>query len=105
MLEGLNAAELGIIWKEHHGGPIEIRQCSCILSNVDFLKLYVWNLEFEQESTDEIAIESRHLLFKHPGARLNANPILHCLRCLNEFDKGIFGLMLNPGHVEIGAHF
>ncbi len=26
LLEGFLAAELGIIWKEHHGGPFEIRQ-------------------------------------------------------------------------------
>ncbi len=63
------------------------------------------NLEFEQESADGRAIESSHLLFKQPGARLNADPILHCLRCLHELDKGIFGLTLNPRHVEIGAHF
>ncbi len=105
MLEGLLSAELGIIWKEHHGGPFEIRKCSRILSNVDFLEFYVRNLEFEQESADGRAIESSHLLFKQPGARLNADPILHCLRCLHEVDKGIFGLTLNPRHVEIGAYF
>ncbi len=78
-LEGLLAAELGIIWKEHHGGPFEIRQCSRILSNVDFLELYVRNLEFKQESADGRAIEASHLLFKQPEVRLNADPILNCL--------------------------
>ncbi len=105
LLEGLLAAELGIIWKKHHGGLFEIRQCSRILSNVDFLELHVRHLEFEQESTDCRAIESSHLLFKQPGARLNADPILHCLRCLYDVDKGKFGLTLNPRHVEIVAHF
>ncbi len=38
LLEGLFAAELAIIWKEHYGGPFEIRQCSRILSNVGFLE-------------------------------------------------------------------
>ncbi len=103
--EGLPAAELDIIRKEHHGGWFEIRQCSRILSNVDFLELYVRNLEFEQESADGRAIESSHLLFKQPGAKLNGDRILHCLRCLHQFDEGIFGLTLNPRHVEIGAHF
>ncbi len=103
MLEGFLAAELGIIWKEHHGGPFEIRQCIRILSNVDFLELYVRNLEFEQESADDRANELSHLLFKQPGTRLNADPILQCLRCLHEFDKGIFGLTLNLRHVEIWA--
>ncbi len=105
MLKGLLSAELGIIWKEHHGGPFEIRQCSRILSNVDFLELYVGNLEFEQESADGRAIESGHLLFKQPGARLNADPILYCLRCPHEFDKDIFGLTLNLRNVEKGTHF
>ncbi len=41
LLEGLLAAGLGIIWKEHHGGSFEICQCSRILSNVDCLELYV----------------------------------------------------------------
>ncbi len=63
------------------------------------------NLEFEQESADGRAIELSHLSFKQPGTRLNADPILHCFRSLHEFDKGIFGLTLNPRHVEIGAHF
>ncbi len=105
MLDGFLAAELGIIWKEHRGRPFEIRLCSHILSNVDFLELYVRDLEFEQESADGRAIELSHLLFNQLGARLNADPILHCLRCLHEFDKGICGLTLNPRHVEIGAHF
>ncbi len=78
LLEGLRAAGLGIIWKEHHRGSFKIRQCSRILFNVYFLELYVRNLEFEQESAHSIAIESSHLLFKQPGARLNADPILHC---------------------------
>ncbi len=55
--------------------------------------------EFEQESADDRVIQSSHLLFKQPGARCQ------CLRCLHEFDKGIFGLTLNPRYVEIGAHF
>ncbi len=101
--EGFLAAELGIIWKEHHGGPFEIRQCSRILSNVDFLELYVRTLEFEQESIAGRAIESSHLLLRQPGARLNADTILHVRRCLNEFNKGILGFTLNPRHVEIGA--
>ncbi len=101
----LLAAKLGIIWKEHHGGPFEIRQCSRILSNVVFLELYVRNLEFKRESADGRANASSHLLFKLQRARINADPILHCLRCLHELDKGIFGLTLNPRHVEIGAHF
>ncbi len=63
------------------------------------------NLEFEQESADSRAIESSHLLFKQPGAKLNADPILPCLRCLHEFDKGIFGFTLNSRHVGIGARF
>ncbi len=105
LLEGLPAAKLGIIWKEHHGGPFEIRQCSRILSNSDFLELYVRNLKFEQESADGRATEASHLLFKQSGARLKADPILQCLRCLHEFGKGIFGLTLNPRHVKIGAHF
>ncbi len=67
--------------------------------------MYVRNFEFEQESADGRAIESSHLLLKQSGARLNAGPILHWLRCLHEFDKGIFGVMLNPRHVDIGAHF
>ncbi len=58
LLEGLLAAEFGIIWKENHRGPFEIRQCSRILSNVDFVELFVRNLEFEQESADGRAIES-----------------------------------------------
>ncbi len=57
------------------------------------------------ESTDGRAIEPSHLLLKQPGARLNVDPILHCLRGLHKFDKGIFGLTLNPRHVEIGAQF
>ncbi len=71
------------------------------ISNVEFLELYVRNLEFEQEFADGRAIESSHLLFKQPGARLNADPILHCLRCLHKIDKGIFGLTLNPRHVGV----
>ncbi len=102
MFEGLLGAELGTIWKDHHGGLFEIRKCSRILSNVDFLELYVRNLEFEQESADGRAIGSSQLLLKQPRARLNADPILHCLRSLHEFDKGIFGLTLDPRHVEIG---
>ncbi len=43
------AAELGVIRKEYHGGSFEIRQCSCILSNVDFLELHCRQLEFEQK--------------------------------------------------------
>ncbi len=101
---GLLAAEFGIIWKENYGGPFEIRQCSCIISNVDFPELYVRNLEFEQESADGRDIESSHLSLKQPGARLNADAILHCLRCLHEADKGIFGFTLNPRHVGIGTH-
>ncbi len=81
-----------------------MHQCSYILSNVDFLELYVQHLEFEQESASGRAIESSHL-FKQPGARLNANPILHCLRCLHKFDKGLFEFTLNPRHVGVGAHF
>ncbi len=96
---------LASFWKEHHGGPFDIRQCSRILFNVDSLDLYVRNLEFEQESADGRAIESSHLLFKQPGTRLNADPILHCLRCLHEVDKSIFGLPLYPRHVETVAHF
>ncbi len=61
LLVGLLAAAFGIIWKENHGGPFEIRQCSRILSNIDFLELYVRHLEFEQESADGRAIESSHL--------------------------------------------
>ncbi len=66
LFEGLLGAELGIIWKDHREGPFEIRQCSHILSNVDFLEVYVWNLEFEHESADGRAIESSHLLVKQP---------------------------------------
>ncbi len=89
---------------KHHGGPLEVRRCSRILSNVGYLGLYVRHLEFKQESTDGRAIASSHLLFKQSGVRLYAEPIVHCLRCLHEFDKSIFGLTLNPRHVEIGAH-
>ncbi len=103
--KGLLAAELGINWKEYHGGPFEIRQCSRILSNVVFLDLYVRNLEFEQESADGRAIASSYLLFKQPGTRPNADPIIHCLCCLHEVDKGIFGLLHYPRHVETVAHF
>ncbi len=76
-----------------------------ILSNVGFFQLYVRNLGFEQKSADGRAIESNHLLFKQPVARLNASPIHHCRNCLHEFDKGIFGLTFDPRHVEIGATF
>ncbi len=69
---------------EHHRGPLEIRQFSRILCNVDFLEWQMWHFEFEQESTDSRAMESSHLLFKQPVARLNADPILHCLRCLHD---------------------
>ncbi len=31
LLEGFLAAELGIIWKEHHGDPFEIRQFTHII--------------------------------------------------------------------------
>ncbi len=79
-------------------------QCSRISSNVEFFELFVRNLELKQESGDGRDIESSHLLFRQSGAKLNADPILHCLRSLHEFDKGIFGLRLNPSHVEIGAH-
>ncbi len=34
----------------------------------------------------------------------NAGPILHFLGCLNEVDKGIFGLSLNPRHAVIMAN-
>ncbi len=61
MFGGLLGAELGIIWKDHHGCPFEIRQFSRILSNVDFPELYVRNSEFEQESADGRAVESSHL--------------------------------------------
>ncbi len=98
-IEGLLAAEISIIRKEHHGSSLEIRQCSPILSNVDFLELPVRHLEFEQESVDGRAITSSHLLSKQPGARL------HCLHCLHEVDKDIFQLTLNPRYVEIMAQF
>ncbi len=88
------AAELGITWNEHYGGPFEIRQCSHILSNVDFLELYVRHLQFEQESAGGRASKSNHLLSKQPEARLNTDPIRHRLRCLHKVDKGIFGLTL-----------
>ncbi len=68
LLVGLLAAEFGIIWKENHGGLFEIRQCSCILANVDFPEMYVQNLEFEQESADGRDIGSSHVSFKPPGA-------------------------------------
>ncbi len=60
------------------------------------------HLEFEQGPAGGRAMESSYLLFKQPGARLNADPILHCLRSLHEVNKGIFELTLNPRHVEIG---
>ncbi len=78
---------------------------SRILTNVDFLQLLVRHLEFEQESADNRAFESSYLSSEQPGVMLNADPILHCLRCLHEVGKGIFGLTLNPRHVEIMAHF
>ncbi len=62
-------------------------------------------MEFEQEFADGRAIELSHLLLKQPGARRNADPMLLCLRCLREFDKGIFGFTLNPRDMEIRAHF
>ncbi len=62
------------------------------------------HLEFKQDSADGRATESSHLLSKHPGARLNADPIIHCLRCLHEVDNRVFGFTLNPRHVEIMAH-
>ncbi len=40
------ALEFGIIWKEYHGRPFGIRQCSRSV-HVDFLELYAQNLEFE----------------------------------------------------------
>ncbi len=104
-IEGRFAAELGIFSKKHHGGPFEIRQCSRILCNVDFLELYVRNLEFVKESADGRFIASSYLLSLRSIARLNADPILRCQRCHHEVDKSIFGLMLNPRHVEIMAHF
>ncbi len=64
------------------------------------------NLEFVQESADGRAIESSQLLLsKRSGARPNAKPILHCLRCHHEVNKSIFGLILNPSHVDIITHF
>ncbi len=50
LLEGFHAVELGIIWKDYHGCPFEIHQCPRTLSNVDFLELHVYHLEFEEES-------------------------------------------------------
>ncbi len=103
--QGLPVAELGIIRKERYGGWFEIRQCSRILSNVDFFELHVRHLEFEQDLADSRAIESSHLLSKQPEARLKADPIPHYLRCLREVDKGIFGLTLSLRHAEIMQHF
>ncbi len=40
------------------------------------------HLELEQEFADGRAIESNYLLSEQWGVMLNADPILHCLRCL-----------------------
>ncbi len=64
-INGLLAAELGIIRKEHHGGSFEIRQYLRILSNVDFLELPVRHLEFEQARADgRVHLEKRPYLKK-----------------------------------------
>ncbi len=85
-VEGLLAAELSILRKEYHGGSFEGRPCSRILANVGFLALHV-----RHESADLRTNESGRLSSEQPGARLNAYPNPHCLRCLHEFDKGICG--------------
>ncbi len=102
VVEGLLAAEFGIPRKEHHGGSFEWRQCS---RNVDFFESCMRQLEFEQDPTDERTNESSHLSSAQLGTRPSADPIVHCLRCLHEVDKGIFGPTLNPRHAVIIANF
>ncbi len=66
-------------------------------SNVDFLELYVRNLEFEQEFADGRAIKLSHLLLKQPGARLNADPMLHCLAASVNSLRAYLGSRLTLG--------
>ncbi len=56
-----------------------MRQCSRILSNVDFFKLHVRHLKFEQDSDKGRPIELSYLLSKQPGARFNVDTILNCM--------------------------
>ncbi len=83
----------------------EGRQRSRILCSVDFLESHVRQLEFELELSGGRALESKHISPGQLGSRPNADPIPQCLCCLHEVDKGIFGLTLNPRHVEIMSHF
>ncbi len=62
-------------------------------------------LEFEQDPADRRTNESSHLSPVELGTRPNADPILHCLRCLHEVDMGILGLTLNPRYAVIMANF
>ncbi len=57
-------------------------------------------LEFEHESVDGRVTESSHLSSEQSGARVNADLMFHCPRCLHEFDKVIFRSTLNPRHVH-----
>ncbi len=61
------------------------------------------HLEFEQESADGRAIGSSQLLLKPPGARFNAGPILHCLRCLHEVNKGIVEALVGTHLAVVGG--
>ncbi len=44
-VEGIHAAEHGILRNEYHGGLFEGRQCLRILPNVDFLEAHVRQLK------------------------------------------------------------
>ncbi len=60
-VEGLLAAELGILRKEYHGGSFEGRQCSRIVFNVDFLESHMRQLEFEQDPAEPMSQASYRL--------------------------------------------
>ncbi len=59
---------------EHHRGPLEIRQFSRILCNVDFLDWQVWHFEFEQESTDSRAIGVKQPIIQAAGSKAHYRP-------------------------------
>ncbi len=92
VVEGVLAAEFGILRKKCHWGSFKGRQCSQILSNVDFLESNVQQLEFDFGPADERALKSSHISSEQLWSRHNADPNLHCLCCPKEVNKGIFGL-------------
>ncbi len=94
VVKGLLVPELRILWKEYNGGAHEGYQCSRILSDVDSVEPHVRQLEFEQESAHISALESSQISPDQLGARLNAGPILHCLRRLHGVGKSIFELVV-----------